>query len=171
MNEDEPLDEVSDISEMPVTFAAGHFLAALCWGTLSGMGVIIAALIIGSGFDFDLDDISYAIGILGVVGLFVAGFTFAGLVIIGLPLTLVLRRMQMESAALYASIGAITGFLILVTIFAPHDDPLELAFSLIGAVAGGASAYRWGRWRDAIAEHRESKTPNRRTNPIHDLTH
>lgn len=162
---------VSEITEIPEGFGLGHFLAALCWGTLAGTGSMVLALMIASGFDFTLYSIGAALGILWLVGLVVAVFTLAGLLIVGLPLTLVLRLIEEESAALYAAIGAIAGFAIMAIIFEAHEDALAFAFSLVGAIAGGACAYRWGRWREAVVAHRLSKTPTRRTNPIHELTH
>ena len=175
MNEDEPLDRVSEISEMPVTFAIGHFLASLCWGTLAGSGALLGTLIIASGFDFDMDNISNSLGILWVVGVIVGIFTLAGLVIIGLPLTLGLRQLKKESAMLYTGIGATAGFLIIAVMFEANTKPEALAFALIGAVAGGACAYRWGRWREELAAQQISapieELCDRRTNPIHELTH
>lgn len=172
MNADEPYARVSEISEMPVTFAVGHFLASLCWGTLAGTGSLIAVLLVASGLDFDFYNLGETIVILWLVSLVVGVFTLAGLVIIGLPLTLGLRKIEQETAATYASVGAIAGFLIMAIMFQAHKDALAFGFALIGAFAGGACAFRWGTWREARAAQRLSEAPaERRSNPIHDLTH
>ena len=111
------------------------------------------------------------------VAIFVAAFSLAGMVLIGLPLTFLLRTIEQETAATYAALGAIAGFLVLaVTFELPRHADLELLwFPAIGAFAGWAAARRWGRWREAVARMRhlqpEEHSAPKRSNPIHDLIH
>jgi hypothetical protein len=94
--------------------------------------------------------------------------TLAAMVAIGLPFTAIARHLQCESVALYAFVGAAFGFLIaFLFLMAISSDPLNVQGMLLivpGILAGGTTAYVWGRWRIAQVSRTEHIAPNR----IHD---
>jgi len=166
-------DGVSEITEIPEQANLGHFLAPLVWGTIAGTVTMLIGLGWEAGFDIDLADVGAAVLFVGV---FVFLFTFTGFIAIGLPFTLLLRTIGKETVGVYAAIGAIGGFLLIAVIFETHrmGGWDGLWFPVVGALAGIACAYRWGRWRESVARRRkvaEETIAQRRSNPIHDLTH
>lgn len=174
MMNDNPHLLFSGITEETEMAGLDHFLAALSWGILAGTAALMVPMLIASGFDVDLTGIA---GALVFVALFVGIFTLASLVVIGLPLTLILSALERESAAVYATAGALAGFTVLAVVFEIHrvGDPGMLWLPAIGAFAGSVCALRWGRWREAVARRRagdrQETPPVRRSNPIHDLIH
>ncbi len=162
---------ISEITESPEGFGFDHFLAAICWGTLTGTLAMMAVLMWAAGFDFDLSAIGAA---LLIIGLITAVFTFLSMLVIGLPLTWFLHTIEQESAAGYAVAGAFAGFLVIAVTFEAHREPAEMLwFPAVGALAGLVCAYRWGTWREALflAADPEPEPRSKRSNPIHDLTH
>ncbi|MBX7528448.1 hypothetical protein [Qipengyuania vesicularis] len=160
MNE-QPQDGVSVISEISVYQGSPgvlHFAAALGWGTLAGTLSLTVAIIL-------ITLPSTAPGLLsGIVflGVIVGLFTLAGMVVIGLPATFILSVVEEEHQFLYAAIGAFSGFAAMMILFGRSSSPgfEELLFAGPGGLAGGASAWRWGGWREALAISRQS-------DPIH----
>ena len=169
-------DGISENTEMPdmaVTNEGVRFAAAIGWGTLTGTLALMAAIFIQESASVPLVEFFAAMLIFSV---FVAGFTFAGMLVIGLPITFALRGLGWEYGWLYAALGAISGFLILAILFdRPANATSEvLWFSAPGALAGFASALSWGLWREkrsAFRDQRSNHAPEKRDNPIHDLIH
>ena len=161
---------ISEITEMPEGFGLDHFLISVGLGTLVGTLAMLIGLGWEAGFDIDLEEIGAAVLF---IGFFVAVFTFIGFVVIGLPTTLLLSAIKKETAANYGVVGALAGFVAIAVIFEVHRTGgwEMLWFPAVGALAGFVCAYRWGRWREAVADFRRSIRPTRRSNPIHDLTH
>lgn len=161
---------ISQNTEITEDFALGHFLAAVCWGSFAGTGAMMAVLLISSGADFDLEGVGAA---LIFIGFFVTAITLFAMLFIGLPLTLILKVAERESAAIYASVGAIMGYLTLALMsgLPSQNSPEAFLLPLLGAFAGWSCALRWGRWREDHASRRQKRTSDRRTNPIHDLIH
>ena len=129
-----------------------HFGAAWIWGMGMGTGVmLVMALANDSSIGGPAEILMTLVGGAFFIGLFAGVFTLAGLIVIGLPVTLVLRLLRLEYRALYAVIGAASGAAFLVILF-DSDAPNSLAslyFAVPGACAGLAAAWRWGRWREA----------------------
>ena len=169
---DHPRNDVSPISEIPVINGVGHFAAALGWGVLAGTAALGFWLLIFADFDIDLGEI---VGVLLFLSIFVGAFTLAGMVVIGLPTTFILRTVGQENASLYAALGAIAGFLVLAVLFDSPANPEWIYLPASGALAGFACAWRWGRWRERVARTRQEtakrRTSKKRDNPIHCLIH
>ena len=168
------ISEFPEISEYGGRGGGVHFVAALGWGTLAGMIGLAAMLAHLEWPGVNLPELVF--GLFLYVAL-VAVFNFAGMVLIGLPTTFVLRALKLEHATLYAILGAISGFLALAFLFDVlwMDDLTRLALPGSGALAGFASAWRWGRWRNrASTEARaalHSEPHERPANPVHDMIH
>ena len=171
----EPQEIISEITENPVITVfvpIWHFVAAVFWGVLAGS----LAILIGFGVP-PITPIESLLSDLWFTGFIVTVFTFLGMLMIGVPVTWVLYLLNVEKTAAYAALGAIAGLTVLPLLFA---DPASLASDLFpailpGGLAGLATAYRWGRWRERVAKareaERESLAAQRRTNPIHELIH
>jgi len=164
---------ISQNTEITEALALDQFLAAVCWGTLAGTGAMMTMMLISSpGFDFAAIG-----GVLVFTSLFVSIITLLAMLLIGLPLTLLLRAVDRESAAIYASAGGIVGYLILALMawLPSPNQPEAVLFPLFGSFAGGACALRWGKWREKRAIERDQETnpaaSHRRDNPIHELIH
>ena len=166
---------VSQITETPVNTVLApiwHFCAAVLWGVLAGS----LAILISFGFP-PVTPIESLLSDLWFTGFIVTVFTFLGMLMIGVPVTWVLYLLNVEKTAAYAALGAIAGLTVLPLLFA---DPTSLASDLFpvilpGGLAGLATAYRWGRWREREAKARQAEREQlaapKRTNPIHDLIH
>lgn len=162
MNE-QPQDGVSVVSEISVYQGGSgglHFFVALGWGTLAGTLGLGAAIILMELPNVPLFDILGGGLFLSIV---VGLFTLAGLVMIGLPVTFMLFITEAENQFLYAALGAFAGFAAMMVLFgqSARFGPEELLFAGPGGLAGGASAWRWGGWREALAISRQNDpTPN-----------
>lgn len=166
MNE-QPQDRVSVISEISVYEGGsngGHFAAALGWGTLVGTLSLIAAMfIIALSSPQGLWMIGSLAALTLIFSIFVGLFTLAGLISIGLPVTLILSISDEEHQLIYAAIGTFSGFAVMLILFGQGSaaGPEELLFAVPGGLAGGAAAWRWGGWREALAISRQnSPIPN-----------
>ena len=166
--------DVSGISETSGITGVGHFLAAIGWGTLAGTAAFSLWLVAVPISAFDMLDV---VGFMLFVSFFVSLIAFAGMIAIGLPVTVILRAIGQEYAALYASIGAFAGCIAMAAIFQVSWilDPELVLLLVSGTIAGFACALRWGKWREQVGKSRNQKArqsgSGRRSNPIHDLTH
>ena len=83
---------------------------------------------------------------------------------------LLLKVMRCEHALLYAVIGAVAAAPLLSLVFF-WDSTRVFDFGedewIPATIAGGASAFRWGRWRQRLAAR--AAEDRKRPNPIHDL--
>lgn len=174
---EEPQEPISEISEIPDLLAeppAIHFGAAVVWGALTGA----LAMVVPLAFSNPANAAAALTAGLYFVIIFAGLFTLAGMLVIGLPVTALLRAARAEHRYLYAGIGFVAGFGILGAVVGlPWRYELEaLVFLFAGGLAGFAAALRWGRWREALARYRQQLAdqeaqPDKRSNPIHDLIH
>ena len=156
----QPEEGVSGISEIAVYqgISGGlHFAAALGWGTLAGTLGLMAAILM---LEFPNVRIFEILGGGIFVSIFVGLFTLAGLVVIGLPVTLILLIAEAEHQVLYAFLGVISGFAALLLLVGQGTGAgiEEFLFASAGGLAGFASAWRWGGWREEKAAARENDT-------------
>lgn len=170
----EPRNDISVISETPVMDGLGHFLVALGWAIIAGTLALAFGLLLIGPLTLDFGGFLAAALFFSV---FVGLFTLMGMVAIGLPTTLLLWVLRSEYAALYAGVGAVAGFLILSIGFDAHRlaSLEDIVLPASGAAAGLAGAWRWGWWRERVANAKRSGAnrypTDKRDNPIHDLTH
>ena len=83
----DPQDRVSEITEITEWSRLYHFFASLGWSVLVGTAGIMLVLLISARSSLDAGAI---LGGLVWVAIFVAAFSLAGMVLIGLPLTFLL---------------------------------------------------------------------------------
>ena len=175
----EGISEITEISEyMRVAANIRVFSIALLRGTLAGGGpaaLILAvpffAVMVDSG-SFDTSSLF----LIAVPFLAAGAITLAAMMVIGLPLTAILKRLGKECARTYAISGLSLGILIpLVICAAVGSMEAGLFFAVFGMMAGGATALTWGRWREERAEETRNagyaQSAAKRSNPIHDLVH
>lgn len=169
----EPISEISEMAEYESGQGGVHFAAALGWGSLAGTGGLMAAIVL-----LELPGVNLVslFGGMIFVSVFVAIFNLAGMVVIGLPVTYLLRAIGEEHQVLYGLLGAVAGFAILAVMmeFPRYGITEELILPGSGALAGFASGWRWGGWREQVATARQQRfnaLPEKRDNPIHDLIH
>ena len=152
-NADHPVSEFTEITDYNRGAFARHFSAAWGWGTMSGTGVMLLIFLVFAGTR------DGAIGLLAAVvtgwifiGLFAGAVTLAGLIVIGLPVTFLLKLLRLENQPLYALLGTMAGAASLAAWvgFDALDDATALYFITPGACAAFAAAWRWGRWREAV---------------------
>ena len=80
--------------------------------------------------------------------------TLLAAVIIGLPLTAMLRRFDCENCRTYTFFGALFGFLIplIADYVASHKfNSDNLGFVFAGTLAGTTVGILWGSWRERVA--------------------
>ncbi len=166
-------DRVSENTEMSVISDSdwlSHFVCTVSWGTVVGTMALISQALPSLANHFDL---AALLGALLFFGFVVSIFTCGGMLLIGLPITLVLRAFGHEHAWLYAALGTIAGFLVLAVL--GSGSSADSSITVSGAIAGFAAALRWGLWRERRAairrQKRASRTSDKRNNPIHDLIH
>lgn len=165
------ISEIPDFVREPRYF---HFIASVGWGMSAATLAVIVPLALSNPENAAAN---IGAGIL-FVGIAAGLLTLAGMLVIGLPVSALLRAAKAEHRFLYAAIGAIAGVAATVMLFRMplRFDEEFFWFSSIGGFAGFATALRWGRWREALARYRQRPTeaaPQRakRSNPIHDLIH
>lgn len=170
----ESLSEIPERAETGATLVASNFLAAVGLGGLTATAVMALVMLASLRPPYSAENLFAA---LFFVGVFAQIFTLIGMLVIGLPVTLVLRLIDAEHRAIYAAIGGIAGFAVLTALsgIEPNDLADGLPFLTIGAAAGFVSALRWGSWRSTLAEARRCPSGGpvrrKRDNPIHDLVH
>ena len=164
-------DRVSVFSEIPVY--SGHRRFVAFWysvgvGTLAGGG--IPAII-----SIPLAVMAMADGV-GLAGLFIpfvplvftGSFVLPAAIVIGLPLTAILKSQGKECPRIYAFCGLIAGAAIPLSFTLAFGgwEP-GLFFAVFGMLAGLATALSWGRWRKSL---RQDAAPGDLTeNPFHDM--
>ncbi|MEP0189115.1 MAG: hypothetical protein ABJP70_04460 [Erythrobacter sp.] len=174
---DEPREIISVISETSVSTGLVRFVDAFFCGTAVGTAALCLSLLLLSDLGALPSDLSDLIEGILLIGFIVGLFTLAGMVVIGLPVTLMLRLLGHERWEVYATLGGGSGMLVLALLMGAPTVLMPGAFLLpiSGALAGLASALRWGTWRERAARERERERldhpSDKRDNPIHDLTH
>ncbi len=83
-----------------------------------------------------------------------AGGTLVGMLVVGLPLTFLLRKLRQERLAYYVIAGVVFGFTFPIALVGPlalfgriTEWGLLIYFAISGTLAGAVSAYSWGLWR------------------------
>ena len=149
---------ISEISGYQSGSAGMHFAAALGWGTAAGtLALIISIALAAVSGPPSIGAAASMLLAFHVFGIVVGLFTLAGMIAIGLPITLFLYLTRCENQVLYAAIGGFAGFVMMLAIFnqGSRIEFAEFAFGAAGGLAGGASGWRWGGWREALAIARE----------------
>lgn len=129
------------------------------------------------GFGLLIDGEIWAGFALALLPLAIAGAgTLIGMLLVGLPLTALLKRDRSESVQTYSTVGAASG-LLLPTILAGILDDFSISamgsgflLGLFGMMAGGVAGSVWGNWRASlqpVAEEAEAEPQN----PFHDMIH
>lgn len=168
------ISESTEITDRSDLIGIGAFFSATGWGTLIGTITLISGFFLTAAGELDAGEL---IGAVLLVGLIVGAFTLAGMVLIGLPITVVLRAIWWEPAWLYAALGTIAGFLIIATLLGLQSaaKPEFLTLAVSGALAGFAAGLRWGLWRENRSATRwqasSARKSRKRNNPIHDLVY
>lgn len=176
----DPREEISEITEIDdriFTAAIRAFLRAVKWGAIAGGGIwLLMTVPIGVGMALD-GEAGPGLGV-ALMPLAIAGAgSLAGMLLIGLPLTALLRELRNERCATYALVGMIAGFIApsLVVALLENFNPFESSFGLFlgifGAISGGVAGHVWGSWREQLQPQPEpaSAEPTPSPNPIHDL--
>ncbi len=172
-----PVSEITEIDEYAIAPHFRAFFRATLWGGFAGGGVFLL-LTVPIGISLLIDGeigggISFAL-----LPLIISGIgTLAGMVLIGLPLTIFLREYSREFQRTYAIVGAIGG-LLLPTIFFGFLDGFHvetlgsaaITLGMFGVLAGGVAGNVWGSWRASLAAAR-SPDGDPPTNPFHDMIH
>lgn len=68
---------------------------------------------------------------------------FAASILVGLPLTFLLKRRLRESASAYISVGAFVGFVVPIAILLLMEAPAGYWMALLGAVGGAVTGRTW----------------------------
>lgn len=151
-----------------------RFFRAVVIGALCGGGVVLLLTIpLGIGTAFADGNIGEGL-YLAILPLLIAGSgTLAGMVLIGLPATLILAEYPPETAGTYGNIGMTAGMLapsIVFLVFSDGDFAIALTggmfFGPFGLFAGLGAGLSWGGWRETLVTEEPDPTP---ANPIHDL--
>ena len=152
-NADHPVSEVTEITDHNLDASGRHFGAAWGWGTVSGTGAMMTtSLVFASTGDGAIGPLAGIVAGSLFVGLFTGAITLAGMIVIGLPVTFLLKLLRLENQPLYALLGTMAGAASLAAWvgFDALADTAVLFFITPGACAGFAAAWRWGQWREAV---------------------
>lgn len=133
------------------------FVRAWGWGTLAGSGPFLLVTVPGAlsfASAVPAGDPGTAIN-LAVFPLLLGGaITLAGMVLIGLPLTAILRYVRGDRKFTYQMVGGLSGFLLPI-IFLELSTFGGGAYTLVpaipGALAGFVAGSIWGGWRESVA--------------------
>ncbi|QFT78748.1 hypothetical protein [Erythrobacter sp. THAF29] len=140
--------------DWPRLFLAG--LKAAAMGSLIGTSLLTAITLV-VGVTALREGLGEALFIMLLPFLVGFGCALGGLVIVGLPLTLWLKRKAQESRSAYLSGGLIGGGVVtmVVTWAILGGDPyFGLFIAFFGALTGGATGHFWWRYaRQEEVEH------------------
>ena len=164
-----PVSEITEIRDsLPLMHLADFLRAVLIGGLAGGVPYLVFTLPLGAFWLADGNLVSAVIA--GLLPLwFTTGATLIAALVIGLPLTALLHRAELECRWRYGLAGLVFGFAIPFATILAVDNSWEAALFLAvpGTIAGAVTGYLWGRarTRPATAGNSEIHTPN----PIHDL--
>ena len=161
----------SVFSEFPVY--SGHRLFVAFWysvgvGTLAGGGVpaiifiplALSAMAEGGGLA--------ELFIPFVPLVFTGSIVLPAAIVIGLPLTAILKSQGKECPRIYALCGLLAGAVIPFAIgLAFGSWEAGAFFAIFGMLAGFATALSWGRWRASLRP--VEPPPATHKNPFHDM--
>lgn len=135
------------------------FLAAVATGTIAGTAfpaIMLALAIFGSSSSDG--DVRTGLGIAAMIIMVPFALVSVSALLVGVPTTLLLRKMGRESATAYIFIGGLSGFLIPVMILAVAEGNASIFFSslpvsILGAISGALTGRAWWKnYRAGIAE-------------------
>ena len=174
----DPQAQISDFTEMTdeeLGLLIGSFFRAIGWGAVAGSGFFLVFTVPASVIALagEGDPRVLLFGLLPLlIGL--AG-SLSGMIVIGLPLTALLRHMQRERAAIYTATGTLGGFAIPLLCVGWFEGEFNsgilgtgLFLGLFGAIAGGVTAKIWGRYRESLA-HIPAEPEEPTANPYHEM--
>lgn len=133
------------------------FFKAVLIGTLAGAGLplIFSAL----AFLFSLSDGGAPLLLLIFPLVLSFAFVLPSAILIGLPVTWLLKHLGRESPTTYATIGGIAGATVVailhIVVFASGktgDGDFNLLTILLGAFSGGVTGWTWGKERKRATE-------------------
>ncbi|KLI64909.1 hypothetical protein [Aurantiacibacter marinus] len=148
-------------------------LRAVAAGTLVGGGpftvvTILVALDLGPSNDV-LSRLTLAFAPIVIA----VPLVLAGMLMIGLPTTRILRARRAERLKAYLAVGALGGVLFGLIATAFYGDSVGWEalgiFGAAGLVAGLTASFVWARHRMRLLSDANTPQPEPRTNPIHDL--
>lgn len=128
------------------------FAKAVLFGTAVAAGPMLL-LTIPLGilyFAYDLDPVSvfWESLRLAILPLAVAfPLVLSSSLLIGIPVTVTLRKIRRETSKLYVICGASFGFVVPIIILTIGRAPAGYWMSLLGALGGAATAWSWARSR------------------------
>lgn len=135
------------------------FARAVWWGAVVGGGPFMLFTVPTTLFSINELPMSEALPVLyfALFPLLLAAIgTVVGMLLVGLPLTAMLRGAEAESAYTYSLAGMGAGFVIPYVIFAIATGwSIEIAlgglfFAIPGLLAGTTAATIWGNWRERV---------------------
>lgn len=134
------------------------FARAVGWGAVAGGAPVLlftlpAAIL--SVVDASNEGLAGLLYIATLPLLLAGAGTLAGALLLGLPLTALLRRKGRETSTTYGLLGAALGFVLpALAAFAaigPDIGGAFLLFAIPGLIAGLTAATVWGNWREQVA--------------------
>ena len=109
-----------------------------------GIGLILASVLAGAAIAVVSQSAELGAYAFITAGVIAMPFFLVGGVMLGLPLTFMLRRLRMESRRVYLFAGAIIGYLTVPTYFFITDgDASGWALAVLGAIAGAQTGQTW----------------------------
>ncbi|MWV28815.1 hypothetical protein [Aurantiacibacter rhizosphaerae] len=167
--------EITEITDKELGLMIGSFFRATGWGAVAGGGFFLV-FTVPAGLTAMIsqgDPQGLLLGLLPL-GIALAG-TLIGMLLIGLPLTALLRQFRRERAPIFAAVGMVGG-LVLPMLFAAllegafNSGTLWIGFffGLFGALAGGVCGKIWGSYREDVARAADGPE-GAPTNPFHDM--
>lgn len=89
-----------------------------------------------------------------IAWLFGTGVVALVMVVVGLPVSFILHKLECEDPLVYALAGAAAGFLVPALPAILSDGAIgegALFFAIPGMIAGATAAFVWGRWCERAA--------------------
>ena len=133
--------------------SAKHALRAMLFGSLAGGGPFML-ITVAIAFESSSNSLTETLALLFMPLLIAAAIVVPAFLLIGLPLTALYRRQNMEKRRIYGFSGLITGLLVPFAIVTIIMGELGVGFaallSLPGALAGFITGFVWGGWRESL---------------------
>lgn len=131
-----------------------EFMKAAALGGFAATGALIAIEGVIHFTLASLDALPTVLIVWAITWLVATVITLLAAVVIGLPLTAMLRRFDCENRRNYAFFGSLFGFLIpLVADYLVSDkfNSDNLGYVIAGTLAGTTAGFVWGNWREQVA--------------------
>lgn len=137
-----------------MTNAIAAFARATAWGTLAGATPYTVLIIIPLAISVIGEENSSNIAVILVYPLILSGaLVLASAVLFGLPLTAVLSHTKRDNSGTYALAGLGLGAIVPAATILAMGGELGgemLFFAFPGTIAGFATGYSWGQWRETL---------------------